>query len=74
MQAYEDLQGAYAMAQPGAQRGYSPYRSMMSRNTPPPFVPGMNEGGVVPTAEEQAVLDIAGRGLIFFSVLNFLVL
>lgn len=44
-QAYEDLQGAYAMAQPGAQTGYSPYRSMMSRNTPPPMYAA--EGGVV---------------------------
>ena len=46
-QAYDDLQGAYAAAQPFASPGYSPYRSMMSRNTPPPFVPGMQEGGVV---------------------------
>ena len=47
MQAYQDLQGAYGMAQPDAQRGYSPYRSMMSMNTPPPYVPGMRAGGAL---------------------------
>ncbi len=61
MRAYDDLQGAYGMAQPGLQPGYSPYRSMMSRNTPPPFVPGMNEGGIVPTDEEARVLALVGN-------------
>jgi hypothetical protein len=66
-QANEDLQGAYAMAQPGLQPGYSPYRSMMSRNTPPPMyasqggVVRMNEGGIVPTDEEARVLALAGN-------------
>ena len=69
-QAYDDLQGAYALAQPNAQRGYSPYRSMMSRNTPPPMysaqggVVRMNEGGVVPTDEEARVLALAGQGIL----------
>ena len=61
MQAYNDLQGAYAMAQPGLQTGYSPYRSMMSRNTPLPSIPGMNEGGIVPSDEEAKVLAMAGN-------------
>ena len=61
MQAYDDLQGAYAMAQPGLQPGYSPYRSMMSRNTPLPSIPGMNEGGIVPSDEEAKVLAMAGN-------------
>ena len=69
-QAYDNLQGAYAMAQPGLQPGYSPYRSMMSRNTPPPMysaqggVVRMNEGGVTPTDEEARVLALAGQGVL----------
>jgi len=69
-QAYDDLQGAYALAQPDAQRGHSPYRSMMSRNTPPPMysaqggVVRMNEGGVTPTDEEARVLALAGQGIL----------
>lgn len=48
-QAYDDLQGAYAAAQPFAEPGYSPYRSMMSRNTPAPMYAA--QGGVVRMAE-----------------------
>ena len=45
---YEDLQRGYAAAQPFAMRGASPYRSQMSRNTPPPWQPaGFAEGGIV---------------------------
>jgi len=60
MQAYQDLQGAYAMAQPDAQRGYSPYRSMMSMNTPPPYVPGMRAGGALRFSNGGSVIEDGG--------------
>jgi len=70
--AYEQLQAAYAAAQPGVMRGLSPYRSSMSYNTPMPYVPGMAEGGdttsafdeflasLQPTEREQQALSRAG--------------
>lgn len=42
--AYNDLQGAYRMAQPNAITGYSPYRSQMSSRTPLPT--GYAAGGM----------------------------
>lgn len=41
MQAYNDLQGAYAAAQPGIARGMSPMRAGMSNLLPNPYVPTM---------------------------------
>lgn len=73
-EAYADLQGGYAAAQPGIQTGTSKYRGMMSSRTPPPFAPGgMAAGGIVslaeggtagassiePTEEEARVLALA---------------
>jgi len=70
--AYEQLQAAYAAAQPGVMRGVSPYRASMSYNTPMPYVPGMAEGGdttsafddflasLQPTEREQQALSRAG--------------
>jgi hypothetical protein len=43
--SYGQLQGAYQAAQPGLSPGYSPYRSMMSRNTPGPM--GYADGGIM---------------------------
>jgi len=41
--AYSNLQGSYRDSQPNARTGASPYRTMMSRNTPPPV--GYARGG-----------------------------
>ena len=68
MRAYQDLQGAYRAAQPGATPGMSPMRAGISNLIPPPYVPGMQEGGstsansVEPTEEEAAVLQRAQSG------------
>jgi len=43
--AYDDLAGAQLAAQPGLSMGPSPYRSIMSRNTPPPR--GYADGGFI---------------------------
>ena len=60
-EAYGDLQSAYAMAQPGVSRGFSPYRSQMSQRTYDYAAPGMAAGGVTRTgmsrAQWQALYD-----------------
>lgn len=60
--AYADLQGAYAAAQPGIMGGLSPYRSMMSRRTPMPMY--MAEGGTTdvgnPAGGSQQI-DVIGN-------------
>jgi len=68
MRAYQDLQGAYRAAQPGVASGMSPMRAGISNLIPPPYVPGMAEGGetsplvVEPTEEEALVLAKARQG------------
>ena len=69
-EAYADLQYGYAMAQPNVSRGFSPYRSQMSRRTYNYAAPGMAEGGLTGGPEMQLIQRMADGGTTDYSALN----